>query len=127
MLTISKASEWSEALQVYILLGEVVETAEHHPVEQPLPYFVGVFAARSCTVLANPLHPMYTKINKFLHRGPEWTVNKMPSYWADRVLLHPPTEDDGYRAEVEWLLHSLLDGLRTPEVCLGTLVQPFLC
>ena len=60
---------------------------------------------------------MYTKINKFLHRGPEWNLGKMPSYWADKILLHPPTEDDGYRMEVEWLLDFLVDGLRTPEVC----------
>lgn len=109
-------SDWSEALQLYMLIGELVETTRNHPVAQPLPYLVGVFAAQSCRILTDPLHPMYIKINKFLHKGPEWNVNKMPSYWVDRVLLHPPTDDEGYRAEVEWLLDFLLDGLRTPEV-----------
>ena len=97
-------------------MGELVETAEQHRLEEPLPYFVAVFAASSCIILANPLHPMYTKINKFLHKGPEWQVDKMPSYWADRILLHPPIEDDGYCLEVEWFLDFLISGLRTPKV-----------
>lgn len=106
---------------MYMLIGELVETAEHYPSEQSLPYFAGVFASRSCVVLAHPLHPMYTEINKFLHKGPAWNLDKMPSYWADRILLHPPTEDDGYRTEVEWLLDFLVDGLRTPKVYLRPL------
>lgn len=109
---------------MYMLIGELVETAEHYPSEQSLPYFAGVFALRSCVVLTHPLHPMYTKINKFLHKGPAWNLDKMPSYWADRILLHPPTEDDGYCTEVEWLLDFLVDGLRTPRVCLRLVYIP---
>lgn len=104
-----------------MLIGELVETAEHYPTEQSLPYFAGIFASRSCVVLAHPLHTMYTKINKFLHKGPAWNLDKLPSYWVDRILLHPPTEDDGYHTEVEWLLDFLVDGLRTAKVCLRLL------
>ena len=59
---------------------------------------------------------MYTKINKFLNKGPEWNVVKLPSYWVDRVMLHPPTDDDSHHEEVKWLLDVLIAGLRTSVV-----------
>ena len=106
-------SDWADALQVYILLGEVIETVEHLASGTPLPHFAGVFASHSFLVLAEPLHPLYTKINGFLHKGPRWKVDKLPSYWIDKITLQSPTEDDGYRAEIKWLLDILFDGLRT--------------
>ena len=99
-----------------MLTGELVETAEHFPSERQFPYVAGVFAASCCSVLVEPLHPLYSKINKFLNRGPKWDVSKIPSYWADKILLHPPTEEDCCEAEMNWLLDFLIDGLRTPEV-----------
>ena len=59
---------------------------------------------------------MYIKVNKFLNKGPPWNVTKLPSYWIDKVMLHPPSDDDSHHREVEWLLDALLDGLRTPSV-----------
>ena len=109
-------SDWTEALQVYMLLGEVIETVEHLAPGTPFPYFAGVFAARCFLVLAEPLHPLYTKVNNFLHKGPQWKVSKLPSYWIDKILLQPPAEDNGHRVEMEWLLEFLFAGLRTPEV-----------
>ena len=111
-----QGSDWTEALQIYMLLGEVVETMEHLAPDIPFPGFAAVFAARAFFVLANPLHPLYTKIINFLHKGPRWKVDKIPSYWIDKILLQPPSEDDGYRAEMEWLLNFLFDGLRTLNV-----------
>ena len=111
-----KESDWTDALQIYMLLGEVIETVEHLVSETPFPHFAGVFASRSYLILAAPLHPLYTKINNFVHKGPQWKVDKLPSYWIDKIILQPPTEDDGYRAEIEWLLDILLDGLRTANV-----------
>ncbi len=61
---------------------------------------------------------MYAKVSKFLNRGPEWNVAKLPSYWVDKVLMNPPTDDDGHYQEAEWLLDGLIDGLRTSAVSL---------
>lgn len=117
-------SGYSEWQQTYVLAGEVVETAKQMPSKTALPYFAGVIAARSFLILANPLHVMYTKINKFLNKGPQWNVVKLPSYWVDRVLLHPPTDDDAHYEEVRWMLDGLIDGLRTPAVStLSTLLM----
>ena len=59
---------------------------------------------------------MYAKVNEFLNRGPEWNVTKLPSYWVDKVLMKPPTDEEGYFQEAEWLLDGLIDGLRTSAV-----------
>ena len=68
-------------------------------------------------VLGDPLHFMYTKVNKFLNKSPKWNPRKLPSYWIDKVLLHPPTEDESHYREVEWVLDALMEGLRTAQVC----------
>ncbi len=59
---------------------------------------------------------MYTKINRFLNRSPQWNVVKLPSYWVDKILLHPSTDDDTHYEEVKWVLDALIDGLRTKAV-----------
>ena len=101
-----------------MLVGEVVETAEKIIADGPLPYYAGVLAADLLLVLDDPLHLMYAKVSKFLNRGPEWNVAKLPSYWVDKVLMNPPTYDDGHYQEAEWLLDGLIDGLRTTAVSL---------
>ena len=73
-------------------------------------------ATRSVQVLDDPLHFMYPKINKFLNKGPQWNVAKLPSYWIDKVFLHEPVEDDAHNREVDWVLDTLIDGLRTTAV-----------
>ena len=103
-------SEWQ---QTRILLGEVIEAASSH---NPLPYFAGVLSARALMVLSDPLHVLYVKVNKFLNRTPRWDLAKLPSYWVDRILLHPPDDDNAFYQELEWLLDALTDGLRTPNV-----------
>lgn len=113
-----KASLYSERQQTYLLIGEVVETAKEVVLKSSLPYFAGAVAARCLIVLANPLHPLYAKVNKFLNRRPQWELAKLPSYWVDKILLNPPVDDDGHYQEVEWLLEVLTDGLRTPSVSL---------
>ena len=111
-----QVSGYSEWQQMYMLVGETLETAANIVVENPLPYYAGVLAADLCSVLSDPLHFMYAKVNEFLNRGPEWNVTKLPSYWVDKVLMKPPTDDDGYCQEAEWLLDGLVDGLRTSAV-----------
>lgn len=112
----TQESDWTDALQVYMLLGEVIETVEHLTSDTSFPHFAGAFASRSLLVLAEPLHPLYFKVNSFLHKGPQWKVDKLPSYWINKIILQSPSEDDGYCAETKWLLDFLLDGLRTANV-----------
>lgn len=59
---------------------------------------------------------MYTKINRFLNKSPQWATGKLPSYWVDKILLNPPTNDDAHHEEMDWLIGALTDGLRTAEV-----------
>ena len=99
-----------------MLAGEIIETAEKIIADCSLEYYAGVLAADLFLVLADPLHLMYAKVNRFLNRGPEWNVTRLPSYWVDKVLMNPPTNDDGYYQEAEWLLDGLIDGLRTSAV-----------
>lgn len=96
-----------------------METAEHLVSDAPLPYFAGELASSFFLVLADPLHFMYAKVNKFLNKGPTWDVTRLPSYWVDKILLNPPTDDDTHYIEAEWLLTGLKDGLRTSTVSLA--------
>ena len=100
--------------QVHLLLLEAAETASSTIDTTPLPYVAGVFAARAASVLAEPTHFLYPKVNQYLNKGPAWTVERLPSYWIDKILLHPPTEDDARQREILWLLDYLFDALRTP-------------
>lgn len=82
----------------------------------PLPYVAGELAASCLAVLAHPLHKMYGKVNIFLQKHPSWEIEKIPSYWIDKILLREPEYDDGYGEEMNWLLDLLIRGLRTPRV-----------
>ena len=105
--------EWQ---QEYLLLLELLETAEKPIIDKPLPYFVGAFAAHCALVLTDPLHFLYVKVNVFLQRGPLWSISGLPKQWIKNIILSEPTESDGYFQEVYWLLDVLLDGLRTAKV-----------
>ena len=108
------ASTHPEKDQLHLLLLETAETATGLINAEPLSYVAGAFAARSATVLAEPTHFLYPKMNKFLNRGPAWTAERLPSYWIERILLQPPDEDDARQKEIVWLLEYLYDALRTP-------------
>ncbi|KAI9724127.1 MAG: hypothetical protein M1812_000846 [Candelaria pacifica] len=107
-----EASSYSEKQQIYLLLGELIDTTEEYFSTQPMESFVGVFARCALLVLKDPLHPLYGKVNRFLNKSPTWHVEKIPSYWVDKILLHPPDDDDAHYREVEWLLDTFTDGLR---------------
>ena len=102
-----------------MIAGEVTETARDTSADGFLPYLVAVLAARLLIVIADPLHLLYEKANKFLHKGPQWDVAKLPSYWVDKIILKPPTYDETHYQEATWLLDALIEGLRTPSVCIG--------
>ncbi|KAF2488089.1 ribosome 60S biogenesis N-terminal-domain-containing protein [Neohortaea acidophila] len=101
---------------VAVLLGELLETYEFHcvPKREALPYLAGTFATRALRVQMQPMHVMYPKMNKYLNKGPEWRIQKMPNYWLDNTVLSTPEMDDEYWEEAQWVLGWLIDGLRTP-------------
>ncbi|PWY79262.1 hypothetical protein BO70DRAFT_430053 [Aspergillus heteromorphus CBS 117.55] len=108
-----KESNYAEWRSVYILTGELLETAKRAGLESPVPWIVGECASGCLAVLTTPMHKLYGKVNKFLQKAPHWEAEKIPSYWIDKILLHEPELDDGYFEETSWLLDLLIKGLRT--------------
>jgi nucleolar pre-ribosomal-associated protein 1 len=104
---------------MYLLLGELLETCTANNInEKPLASIAVVFAAKSVSVLRDPTHALYVKVNEFLNKGPVWKVRAMCVHWLEQVLLHPPSDADtegAYWREVVWVLEWLVDGLRTDE------------
>lgn len=113
-----KESKYVEWRAVYILSGEVLETVKSVGLEAPVPWIVGECASSCLTALTNPLHKLYGKANGFLQKSPVWEVEKIPSYWIDRILLHEPDLDDGYFEEINCMLDMFVRGLRTQAVSL---------
>lgn len=111
-----KDSNYAEWRCVYTLIGELLETVTGLGLHEPVPWTVGECATCCLSVLVNPLHKIYGKVNKFLQKAPSWEAKKIPSYWIDRVLMHGPEVDDGYFDEVDWLLGFLVKGLRSKAV-----------
>ncbi|KAK4617638.1 Nucleolar pre-ribosomal-associated protein 1 [Fulvia fulva] len=114
-LQLRSDSTYGNSAQLSLLVGEVAETFEQHylPSNTALPYIAGTFAVRVLQVQIQPQHFMYPKVNRFLIRGPEWRVGKLPGYWLSTTTLSLPEEDDAYWKEVQWVLDWILDGLRT--------------
>ncbi|KAJ5342504.1 hypothetical protein N7541_011628 [Penicillium brevicompactum] len=108
-----KESKYEEWRTVFTLCGELLETVNNVGMEKPVPWIVGECAANCLAVLTNPLHKVYGKVNKFLQKAPMWEVEKIPTYWVDKVLLHEPELDDGYFDEIDWLLNLFIKALRT--------------
>ena len=81
-----------------------------------LPTFACVLTSKAISVLSDPLHFMYVKLNEFLMRGVSWDLDKLPSYWIERIVLSPSEDNGTYWREVDWLLDVLFKGLKTTEV-----------
>lgn len=113
-----QSSTYEERQSVHLLLGILQETISQHGTASAIPTIAISLAARSVPVLNNPLHVMYTKVNQFLSRAPIWDLAKLPSYWMDRIFHKPPTQLEFHWKEVNWLLDTLLDGLRNVNVSL---------
>jgi nucleolar pre-ribosomal-associated protein 1 len=105
-------SDYDEKEQCWLLLSELAETAKGNIDAIPLPSPIVSFATHALEVLKNPLHTIYAKINTFLTAGPIWKLVKIPL--MHEILQEEPAEDDGYYAEISFLVPYLLDGLRTP-------------
>lgn len=115
MVATIRDSSIEEKDQLYVLWGELLETARPVYEERPLPYIATVFATHAMKVLLEPTHFMYPRVNKYLSKGPTWQVSKLASYWVDKSILDMPEEDDKHWAEVEWVLDFLLDGTRVAQ------------
>lgn len=113
-----KESKYEEWRTVFTLCGELLETVNKIGMDKPVPWIVGECAASCLAVLTNPLHKVYGKVNKFLQKAPMWEVEKIPTYWVDKILLHEPELDDGYTEEIDWLLDLFVKSLRTEAVSL---------
>ncbi|KAI5294701.1 hypothetical protein KEM55_006490, partial [Ascosphaera atra] len=72
-------SEHPDKAGVYMVLGEVLETARSMSPDEPLPYVAGELGSALLTVVMDPLHKLYGKVNRFLNKGPRWEVAKIPS------------------------------------------------
>lgn len=103
----------TDSQQLYLLLGEVLETVELAGSE-PLPHLAGTLAARCATIVADPTHSMYSKISKFLTKAPAWNVQHLLSEFWHAIVATEPDEDGTYHQEVDWFLDYLMDSLRTP-------------
>lgn len=108
-----KDSKYTEWRAVYLLMGELLETVTRLGLETPVPWIVGECASSCLKVLTNPLHKLYGKVSRFLQKSPSWEVEKIPSYWIDKILLHEPEIYDGYFEEISWLLDLFIRALRT--------------
>jgi nucleolar pre-ribosomal-associated protein 1 len=106
-----KTSSYDEREQIWLLLSELMETAQPHISDQHLPTTITAFASHALSVLRDPLHCLYPKVNKFLSQGPTWELDKFPLLHA--ILNEPPTLDDAHYAEVSFFLSYLASGLRT--------------
>jgi len=120
-----KDSKYVEWRSVYILTGELLETVRQLGLEAPVPWIVGECASSCLSVLTNPMHKLYGKVNKFLQKAPYWEVEKIATYWVDKILLHEPELDDGYFEEINWLLDLFVKGLRTGAVRLPSFFSLF--
>ncbi|KAF2165877.1 hypothetical protein M409DRAFT_66851 [Zasmidium cellare ATCC 36951] len=111
-----RTATYENASQISLLIGELTETFEfrHGGGDSALPYVAGTFAVRALQVLIQPHHFIYPKVNRFLIRGPEWRVNRLPGYWLSNTVLGLPEEDDAHWRETQWVLDWLVDGLRSP-------------
>ena len=101
-------------LQLRILVGAVLETAQDSVHDERFPFIGGVFAARAIPIITDPTHFLFGKINHFLLKGPVWSVENIPRYFGRAIINSDPEMDDSYHKEVEWYLDYLLDALRTP-------------
>jgi nucleolar pre-ribosomal-associated protein 1 len=104
----------SDLQQLYLLLGETLESVELLDSEA-FPYLGGVLAARCASIVADPTHSMYSKISRFLTKSPAWNVQHLLSEFWHAIVVSEPDEDGTYHQEVDWFLEYLLDSLRTPQ------------
>jgi nucleolar pre-ribosomal-associated protein 1 len=118
LLATLPSSTYSEAEQVHLLLGELLETARMHAMATanlPLPAIVSEVAVMTLTVITDPSDEMYSTVMKWLMRHPNWMpLTRVIPYWTSR-LLHEELESDtpgAGDAAITRLLGAIADGMR---------------
>lgn len=106
-----KESTLEEKDQIWLLLSEVAETARQVIDQEPMATIISLFASLAVAVLGDPVHILYSKINKFLSQSPTWPTDKIPL--MHKILDDAPSLDDAHAEEVSWLLILMSSGLRT--------------
>lgn len=112
----SPSCTYTEKEQLYILLSELLETAQ--PILETGKEFSGLattWASLAVGVLVDPTNVLYPKICEFLMQRPRWRVSKMAEYWTEKIILQAPEDENegAYYRELIWLLNWLYEGLRT--------------
>lgn len=103
-------SSYEEKEQIWLLLSEVVESCKPQVDMGPIPNTIVAFVRHALTVLKDPLHCLYGKINTFLLKSPLWRLDRLPL--VHDILREGPELDDTYYSELSWLFSCLLDGLQ---------------
>ncbi|KAF1816835.1 hypothetical protein P152DRAFT_510189 [Eremomyces bilateralis CBS 781.70] len=110
-----KASSYAAAQQTYMMFGELLSTAEDIIEQERLPFTAAAFAIKALPILAEPSGALYPKINIFLMRRPKWTIDRIPTHFAGKILLNSSQEGDKFRMETLWLLDYFIEALRSPK------------
>lgn len=113
--TIDTSSSYEGKSQIFLLLGELIETIRHFGLSQPPPALIPELTNTLLHVLVDPTHKLYTKVNKFLLHSPVWTLKRTIAYWLEKILMREPDDDEpqAFQVEVTWLLTLLLNSLRS--------------
>lgn len=108
-----KQSDYEFKEQIWWLLMEVHNTATKSDIDTtPLPTPLTAFAVHALSVLQQPGHVLYPKVNMFIGAGPTWDVGKIPL--VKDILNDVPYKDGSWDVETAWLLKFLASALRTP-------------
>lgn len=112
--TVDTSCAYEGKSQIYLLLGELIETVRQYGLSQAVPTLIPELTNSSLEVLLQPTHRLYAKVNKFLLHAPVWTPKRTVTYWLEKILLREPDVDDtdAFVVEVQWLLGWLLNSLR---------------
>lgn len=101
--------------QLWLLIGDLLETTASTIEDRALPYMAGSLAVASRKVLIDPTHLLFPLVNRYLLKDPYWNVSKLPDYFLRKTLLETSGEDDQFWPQIEWVLAFLVDGIRTSE------------
>lgn len=112
--TIDTSSAYEGKSQIFLLLGELIETIRQFGLSQAPPTLIPELTNTLLHILVDPTHKLYSKVNEFLLHAPVWTSKRTINYWLEKILMMEPDDDEpqAFQVEVTWLLTWLLNSLR---------------
>jgi len=121
--------------QLWLLIGEIVETASGANLElYPLSGIGSSFACAALKVVLDASHHMFARVNRYLIKDPYWDVRKLVDWFLKRAILDPDKDmhhhnhqagmvqgdkDGGegrYWEEIAWILNFVAHGINRIEV-----------